>query len=596
MTDRRPDDPRWLVACGAAIAAFLAFSFGGGADSYVRINDNLDGFVPLNVLLSGGPWLGGLHDTVPELLGGLTRNSLPSTLHLGILPSFLVGPLAALVFNEVIARIVAFVGMLLLLRRHVLPEGEPAVIHGASLCFALLPFLPSGYLSVAAQPLLLHAVLNLRARSGSLADWLVVLVFPLYSSLVYVGLFVVAGLGAFALVETLRTRRLALGLAVATLLVGGLYVATEYRLLYQMLLDTNYVSHRSEFSRAGAPLPVAVFSAARKLLFSQHHAAAVQFPVLLGTAFAALGAGLFLLPPERRSPRGVAGLLHPRAFAEPPRLGALALLLLLCGVIAACVGAWHWQATQRALESPALTLLRMFNFHRIQWFHPLLFGLVFALSLHLLRRLRFGAPLVAVLVAAQVACLVWSDDQVQERRETGLTYREFYSPALFAEIRDHIGRPAADYRVASFALMPGIPLYNGFHVVDAFLNDYPLDYKRRFRLVMADELEKDAWLADHFDAWGAHLHIYSSELGMVVGYRKGAVHTKERARRSVERLDIDAAALRALGAEYVLSAVEIANAPALGLGLERAFEREDSPWQIFLYAVPEAGARTAAGP
>jgi hypothetical protein len=139
--------------------------------------------------------------------------------------------------------------------------------------------------------------------------------------------------------------------------------------------------------------------------------------------------------------------------------------------------------------------------------------------------------------------------------------------------------------VASFALIPGIALYNGFRTVDGFFSNYPLEYKHRFREVIAPELEKDPFLREVYDKWGAHVHLYTSELGMVVGYRKRGYWTKDQPVRVVRDLRFDADALRALGAEYVLSAVEIEGHEGLGLRFERRFARDDSPWEIYLYSL-----------
>jgi hypothetical protein len=111
--------------------------------------------------------------------------------------------------------------------------------------------------------------------------------------------------------------------------------------------------------------------------------------------------------------------------------------------------------------------------------------------------------------------------------------------------------------------------------------------------VIARELEKDPLLASLFDDWGGHVDVFSSELGKVSGYSR-RVYTKHAARRGVDQLELDVPALRELGADYVISAVEIRNHAALGLVLERRFERADSPWEIFLYALaPRAPAQRA---
>jgi hypothetical protein len=573
----------WIGA--GLVLAFLAASYARGADSYVRVNDHLDGIVPLYRVLAGTqPVLGGLHDRVDAIFGGLPRNSMPSTLHLGVLAYYVLPPFWAHVANEAAMRLLAFAGLGLLLRRHLLPGASALVIHGSALCFALLPFLPLAYGSIAGQPLLLFALLNLRRGRGSPSDWLVVALFPLYSSLVFVGVFVLLGLGGLAAHDLWRTRRWPTGLVAAGLLMTALYAGSEYRLLYQALFDPGYVSHRSEFVRPQGSLPHAAQAAFRTLLLDHHHAPSVQLPFLLLTALAAVAAGLAEVRARagRLDPRALAGALRARSASRWPDL---VRVLALCVGASLLAGLWEWRPVQTVVESPAFGPLRMFNFHRVAWFQPALFGLAFAYALHELSRRRvLGAGALLALVGLQGAWAVWNGNGLGEWRSGGLGFSAYYSTPLFAEIRDHVGRPPETYRVVSLGLTPGIALYNGFWVLDGFVNDYPLDYKRRFRRVIARELEKDPVLERLFDGWGGHVDLFSSELGKVSGYSR-RVYTKHAERRAVDHLEIDVSALRELGADYVISAVEIRNHAALGLGFERRFERADSPWEIFLYAV-----------
>jgi hypothetical protein len=576
-----------------ALVAFLAATYARGADSYVRVNDHLDGIVPLyRVLAETLPVLGGLHDRVDAIFGGLPRNSMPSTLHPGVLLYYVLPPFWAHVANEAAMRLVAFAGMAWLLRRHLLPEAPPPVRHGASLAFALLPFLPMAYLGIAGQPLLLGALLNLRNGRAGVGSWLALALFAVYSSLVFVGIFVLLGVGLLALYDLWRNRRVPVRLVAAGGLLAVLWAGSEYRLLYQTLFDADHVSHRSEFVRAHGSLLQAAFAAWRTFFLDHHHAPSLQLPFLLPATAAVLGAGLVELRRHTSGPgpRALASAL--RALPPPAsRARDLALALSLCAVASLLVGLWEWSPVQAVVESPAFPgPLRMFNFHRVAWFQPTLFALAFAFALHeLWRRGPRGRRAAAAVLAAQLAWAVWSSNGLAERRASGLTFADYYSTPLFSEIRDHIARPPDAYRVASLGLTPGIALYNGFHVVDGFVNDYPLEYKRRFRRVIARELEKDPFLATLFDDWGGHVDLFSSELGKVSGYNR-RVYTKHAERRAVEHLEIDAPALRELGAEYLISAVEIRDFAGPGLRFERRFERADSSWEIFLYSLPADAA------
>jgi hypothetical protein len=565
----------------AIVLVFVGLTYHRGADSYVRIQDNLDFGVPLYRVLASEPLIGGLGDRVEAPMGGLPRNSMPSTLHLGVLLHLVGDPLWALIGNELVARLVAFVGMLLLLRDRLLREGSDLAIYGASLSFALLPFLPVAYLSVAGQPLLLHAFLDLRDRPARIWSWIVIAVFALYSSLVYIGVFVLTVLGLIVAFDLVRERRLRWAPVMALLLMASLYAVSEYRLIHQTLFDPGYVSQRVEWRHRGGPLLTSIRNAANSFLFSQNHAAAAQFPLIL----AAGALALLLEARRRRSWRSLAReALRKASYRSPSPALLLLVVLVLCACISGVEAFYNWQPIQDLVRKvpPA----RMFGFHRLQWFHPLLFGISFGLSLELLwRRRGLSRWLAATLLLGQLAWLAWDGDAWRESRTSGLTYHEFYSPEVFADIQEHIGRPTSEYRVATLGLTPGIALFNGLQVVGGHAPNYPVEYKHRFRRVIAPELERDAALRAYYDDWGVHVHLLSTELGMVTGFRKKAYYTRDQPVRRVSDLRIDAGVLRALGCEYVLSAVEIGNHQVLGLRPEGVFEHDASPWQIFLYRI-----------
>jgi len=210
----------------------------------------------------------------------------------------------------------------------------------------------------------------------------------------------------------------------------------------------------------------------------------------------------------------------------------------------------------------------------VHWLHPVLWGIGFACALqHIVLKVRSGPVLAGGLLALQ---LLWL---AQGIREDKLSFQEFFSPQLFTEIRDHIGKPQQTYRVVSLGMFPGIAIYNGFYLADGYSSDYPLQYKHRFRKVIAAELAKSKEIKDYFDDWGGRCYLLSAELG------REFLCTKQATKRRVEHLEIDTGALAELGAQYILSAVEIVNAPSLGLDLQGVFERDGSPWKIYLYRI-----------
>jgi len=161
-----------------------------GTDSYITIHDNLDSSLPLLKLLVKHGLLFSDNANVDMVMGGISRNLLGSYFNFKLLLFYLFDPFKAYIINDIIVHLVAFIGFYLLLEKHILSEkNDNLIIFGVSLCFAFLPFYSTYGLSIAGMPLLVYALLNLRKSTGSISDYLIILIFPFYSSLILTGIF-----------------------------------------------------------------------------------------------------------------------------------------------------------------------------------------------------------------------------------------------------------------------------------------------------------------------------------------------------------------------------------------------------------------------
>ena len=147
-----------------------------------------------------------------------------------------------------------------------------------------------------------------------------------------------------------------------------------------------------------------------------------------------------------------------------------------------------------------------------------------------------------------------------------------------SQIREDIGLPQESYRVISVGLHPAIAQFNGFHTLDGYFNNYPLEYKHRFRNIIGYELEKSDELRDYFDGWGSRCYIFTEELSPSVLYTKDKNVT-------IHNLQLNITALHEMNCTFVLSSVNIANHVDSGLQLVDVYEQADSVWRIFLYEV-----------
>jgi hypothetical protein len=541
----------------------------GGA-TYIRIFDHLDGSAARAVVLAEGGYLFAHPDTIVDpYMGGQPRWLFSKPTDLYYLLFALFSPLTALVVNELVQRVVAFVGMYLLVRRHLLPASPYAALIAAfaAAAFSLLAFWPPANIAVAGTPLVIAAYLDARAGVRVAPALLVAAAYGILTSPIFVGAFLLAVLGAGWLRDLVRAPERATGAALGFLLLLALcHLASDYQLVYGALSATGEPAHRSDMARDGGTLLAALLDAFRNFRAGHSHAATGQMPFILPLSVLAL---LLACGPMRHAvPELRRGLLF--------WIGAALATALIYGL-------WRYDPVREAWRATGLPHANLSRFH---WLQPAIWGAIFALSLAVLARAaapwrRAPALLVVVLGALQIGWNFARTDFADEwRKRRPMRFAEFVSAPLFHDIRASIGLDPATYRVASVGLHPSIAVFNGFRTIDGYHGLYPLRYKRAFRTVIADELARDARLARYFDDWGNRVYVFSSELAFC-----NYLCTARRAPAAIE-LGFNTAAFKALGGRFVLSAARIANAPDVGLVERGVFTRTGAPWRIHLYEAP----------
>jgi hypothetical protein len=179
------------------------------------------------------------------------------------------------------------------------------------------------------------------------------------------------------------------------------------------------------------------------------------------------------------------------------------------------------------------------------------------------------------------------------RRETPgfCTYAQYTTPELWQQVLRQIPEPLGAVRVGSVGLSPGIALLYGLNTVDGYWNVIPLEYKRRFRNVIAGELARDSSLCRYYDDWGSRMYLFSADLfkpevrrGMYTpGY--GPEHLS---------MALNTEALRNLSPPqlitYLVSAQSIDNADSLRLQLVSVLHHSDYVQRFHLYRLSLAPA------
>jgi hypothetical protein len=307
--------------------------------------------------------------------------------------------------------------------------------------------------------------------------------------------------------------------------------------------------------------------------------------------------------------------LHLSTKVKDTRLNRTLWLCIVVNVFY-CAAAALWNGEAGVAFRENFGALGAFQLDRLLWISPCLWYLAFACSLHFvmtmaasfmecgaeknntgkrrLRRIRYAASAgLYIFTAAMVSVcgiivLFNSNIKPNIRKLMNpdydtMSFNDYYAVGVMEQVEEYIsqqtGEKVDEYKVASLGIDPAAALYHGFYCIDGYSNNYSLEYKHRFREIIAPELEKSEYLTQYFDGWGNRCYLFSAECPGYYTIQKGGFY--------FQNYSVNAEALKNLGAKYILSAAYIADAESTGLMLmnEEAFQTEDSYYQIYVYEV-----------
>ena len=113
------------------------------------------------------------------------------------------------------------------------------------------------------------------------------------------------------------------------------------------------------------------------------------------------------------------------------------------------------------------------------------------------------------------------------------SFNEYYRFNDFNDLKKII---SYEERIMSIGISPMIPAMNGIKVIDGYHTLYPKSYKKKFRKIIQNELEKSDEYKNYYDLWGNRLNIFFT---------------------NKNDIDINFLAARSIGAKYVLSTFKI---------------------------------------
>lgn len=512
-------------------------------------------------------------DVFPEMLGGIGRSGMQPSAILFIPLYRLFPALHAFLIQYLIVCISGFQGMYGSVKKL---SGSSILALAVAGCFCMLPVQPVYGLSIMGVPLLLYAFLLLSERKHVGTAYALIFFFGLTTHLVLIGY---AALSFWLLDILIRLVRKEHNLHVycGFALLTGVYLIVNYRLFTELLLGGgSYASHRDELVNA----PMAFWPTVKDVfLHSAQHAESLHDHLILPIVLLLFGEGiycLFMKKRERLKPE--LGKLYRLALAGMAVLAGIAFFYAVCKSV---------PVTE--FKNSVNGFLHYFQAERFYWLYPALWYLEFALAFAFLWKI--GGIAVWCKAAALTLVLLPTVNLIkvnsyfymnvnQINNGSGITgyvsWESFYSEDLMAQLESAIGRDMSEYRVAHLGISPAPALMHGFCTADGYSNNYPLEYKHRFRQVIAEELEKNEEARVYFDCWGSRCYLFNSISGTYWMLHKGSG-------AQYEDLMFDLDALKDLGCEYLFSGGEIVDAAKMGLHFLGYYDTANSYWGIWLY-------------
>lgn len=556
--------PLWWSGLLLAGAVFLPYVL-MGEESVFPIHDQLDETLMTYVL--NARHLAEPVEQFPELLGGLPVSGFQPSAVLFIPLYALMPAFAAFVVQYLTVFLAGFFGMYLCVKELTKSSILAAVTAGA---FCMLPLPPIYGLSAAGVPLLLWCFLCLYKKRNIVLSFLLILFFGLSTHLVLIG-YVVLGFWGLALLAGLLRRENNKWLWLGFCWLTTIYVAVNRNLFLELVLGrSSYVSHREELVNGAMPFWNTV---ADVFLNSAQHADSCHRALILPILIILAGGGIWY-----KKMGAAARGRYKAALAGMATLIGIALLYGFC----------KWQPVVD-FKNGCEGFLHYFQLERFYWLYPAgwLLEFAFCCTLWWEGRHRTWKLLAVVLLLLPTLQTIKSSSYLymsvnQLNNGSGITgyvtWKSYYAEDLMQELEDAIGRDKTSYKVAHLGMSPAPALMHGFYTADGYSNNYPLEYKHRFRRVIERELEKSPETAGYFDTWGSRCYLFNAATGSTW------MLAKEQ-NIFYESLELDLKALRDLGCEYLFSCGEILDAQKLGLQSLGYFETEESYWGVWLYGL-----------
>lgn len=563
----------WIIVAGFICFAAAVFLI-NGTNSIISIHDNLDLFMPQYQMMKDGHTFFAHNVQVP-ILGGISRDCLPSEINLYTVLFMLLPGYYAYIAGYLLKIVIAIAGTFLLASQ--ILGGSYDKYHKlvilTGFAYGILNFFPNFGFCFASIPLFCYIMCKIATASKKVILWYVLLfLYPVVSYFSYFGLFLIGYLVLYFIGSSIKNKTFKVRIFIAVIVLSLGYFACEYRLFMEMLFSETD-SIRKSMVIGNLDFKGILLTVWEGIAKGDMHSEALQYifvmPVCL--AFFVYQAFVYI---KRREAKKI--------LSDP------IFYILLFIVFNSIIYALYYCGPFRNLFDKCLPPLAGFQFTRTVYFNPFLWYLfLFIAAGRLLDKGKKILPYLIVLISIFITVLSGTryNDLFHtclsdyHRLRSGemtneLSFKEFYSEKLFDEALADIGY-SGEWS-AAYGLYPAVLEYNGIKTLDGYLGYYSEEYKGKFRKIIAPALERVPESKAYFDNWGARCSVYSGTYPTnVIAGRNNIIESEE--------LFIDTESFKALDGKYIFSGIEITNAKDIGFELAGIYNSEESVYTLYVY-------------
>lgn len=542
-----------LLALLASFAPYIIL----GENSFITIHDHLDlSAAHIRMLMDHNA----MFDYSQKLpIGeGISRSFFFVPYDLRLVFYYLFPFAWAIIANNIFVRVIGYTGMFLLLDKYIIKDNRftsQVIKMVLSVGFSLSSAYTDYSLSALGFPLIFYVFLNFSHRMHCLASCVLLILYCFYNHFELGGFFACSVISMYAVYLWLKERKFPWRIFIPLSVMSLLFILQYLPMIANFFSTDGEISNRVEMYSTYS-VNDSVVGTMSLMTKSMYHVG-----------------NIFALPT-------ILCLLYICFASKDDNRKESFLYLAAYGFIALV-----YFAVRMLHNVPALNIVQSFQFDRFYWMYPTLICASCAFCCYkLLNKGKMMAISSFIVLGVTAASnIAWN---VELRVNYNFTpsiakqspsFRAFFAEDLFRQIKSDCEIKDWDAKVISLGMFPSVVQFNRISTLDFYQSNYPLEYKHKFRKVIAKELEKDPLLQDYFDNWGNRCYMFSSELG------KNFLYGKNHDIREINNLEINTDALRELGCEYIISAVRINNANQINIEYVDTYTTPESFWELYVY-------------